>query len=219
MRPTLDKPRMLRRTAEHVRAVLEREPTGHDWHHIERVRRTALRIARAEKADRFIVELAALLYDIADWKFHAADAGPKAARAWLERLGAPEPVIARVCAVVARSSFKGAGVRPAPLSLEGRVVQDADRLDALGAVGIARCFAYGGSKRRRIHDPAEKPVLHKTAAAYHGSEGTSINHFYEKLLLLKDRMNTGTGRRLAAGRHRFMQHYLKRFYREWDGRE
>ena len=211
--------RIIRRTAEHVRRRLLREGTGHDWHHIERVRKTALRIARAEKADPFITELAALLHDIADWKFHAEDAGPRAARAWLEKLKVPQTVVARVCDIVGNSSYKGARVKAAPLSLEGRVVQDADRLDALGAIGIARCFAYGGGRHRRIHDPAEKPVLHETAAAYHAGQGTSVNHFYEKLLLLKDRMNTKTGRRLAAGRHRFMQAYLKQFNREWDGEE
>lgn len=208
---------VVRRTAEHVRRTLEKEGTGHDWHHIERVRRNSLRIARAEGADLFVVELAALLHDIADWKFHAEDAGPKVARAWLETLKVAEPVIGHVCEIVGKSSYKGARVKAAPLSLEGRVVQDADRLDALGAIGIARCFAYGGSRHRQIHDPREKPVLHKTAAAYHDSEGSSINHFYEKLLLLKDRMNTKTGRRLAASRHRFIQAYLRQFYAEWRG--
>jgi uncharacterized protein len=208
----------VRRTAEHVRRTFEKEGTGHDWHHIERVWRTSKSLAAREKADKFVVELAALLHDIADWKFHAEDAGPKVARAWLEGLGVEESVIERVCHIVGNSSYKGAKVKPAPLSLEGRIVQDADRLDAIGAIGIARCFAYGGSKHRLIHDPKAKPVPHKTAKAYHNAEGTSVNHFYEKLLLLKDRMNTKAGLAMAAERHRFMQRYLKQLFREWQGR-
>ena len=217
MPATLHKAVVLRRTAEYVRKALGKEGTGHDWHHIERVRRLALRIGRQEKADLFVVELAALLHDIADWKFNDIGAGARAARAWLQRLRVPEPVISHVCRIIGRSSYKGARVKSAPLSIEGRILQDADRLDALGAVGIARCFAYGGSKDRQIHDPAAKPVLHRSAAAYRNNHGTSVNHFYEKLLLLKDRMNTRTGRKLAASRHRFMQAYLRRFYAEWAG--
>jgi uncharacterized protein len=179
----------------------------------------AKRIGQAEGADLLIVELAALLHDIADWKSHGGDStiGPEMARVWLNSLGVEPTVIERVCRIVANISFKGAGVAQPELSLEGKVVQDADRLDALGAIGIARAFAYGGAKGRMIHDPEVQPTEHRTAEAYLKGGGTTINHFYEKLLLLKDRMNTATGKALAEKRHRFMEDYLRRFFEEWEG--
>jgi uncharacterized protein len=166
-----------------------------------------------------IVELAALLHDIADWKFHDGDlsVGPKKAKDWLDSQGVEHTISNHVCQIIAGVSFKGAGVEPAPLSLEGQVVQDADRLDAIGAIGIARAFAYGGSKGRMIHDPAAKPAEHNSAEEYIRSCGTTINHFYEKLLLLKDRMNTPSGKTLALERHRFMEDFLRRFHEEWEG--
>jgi uncharacterized protein len=206
------------RTANYVRNSLSGEHTGHDWWHTHRVRQTAILLAEEEHADRFVVELAALLHDVADWKFHGGDesAGPRAARTWLESLSVDRPTIDHVCDIVAGISFKGAGV-PTPMqSLEGQIVQDADRLDALGAIGIARTFAYGGHKGKPLHDPEKRPALHDSFESYKQSPGTSINHFYEKLLLLHERMNTRSARRLARSRHEFMLQYLARFFLEWD---
>jgi uncharacterized protein len=211
---------LIDRTADHVRGVLAGEGTGHDWWHVYRVWKMAERIGRAEHADMLVVELAALLHDIADWKLHDGDSsvGPKAAKAWLDSLEVDAGVTEQVCRIIANMSFKGAGVEQSALSLEGKIVQDADRLDAIGAIGIARTFAYGGAKGRAIYDPAVKPVEHHTAEAYLKTDGHTINHFYEKLLLLKDRMNTATGRQIADERHRFMEEYLRRFFEEWEGR-
>ncbi|MDX1945086.1 MAG: HD domain-containing protein [Pirellulaceae bacterium] len=210
---------ILQQTAAHVRSLLAGDSAGHDWFHIERVRRTALAIGREEGADLFVVELAALLHDVADWKFAGGDhtAGPRAARDWLANLSVPAATSEHVAAIIAGLSFKGAGV-PTPMpTLEGRVVQDADRLDALGAVGIARAFAYGGSRGRAMHDPAIPPQTHASFEAYKKNAGPTLNHFYEKLLLLSDRMNTPTGRRLAAARHRYLEQFLEQFLAEWEG--
>ncbi len=211
-------PDLIDRTANHVRAVLSGDGTGHDWWHVYRVWKMAQRIGQAEKADLLVVELAALLHDIADWKLHDGDSmlGPKIAKDWLDSLGLAPSISEHVCQIIAGISFKGAKVEQSLLSLEGKVVQDADRLDAMGAIGIARAFAYGGAKGQAIHDPTIKPTKHRTAEAYLKG-GTTINHFYEKLLLLKDRMNTATGRTMAEARHRFMEDYLRRFYEEWEG--
>jgi uncharacterized protein len=206
-------------TADHVRTAQVNEGSGHDWWHVCRVWRLAKRIGQAEGADLLIVELAGLLHDIADWTSQGGDStiGPQMAREWLVSLALDASVIEHVCQIVADISFKGAGVEQPVLSLEGKVVQDADRLDAMGAIGIARAFAYGGTKRQLIYDPEVQPTEHRTAEAFLKSDGTTINHFYEKLLLLKDRMNTATGRAIAEKRHRFMEDYLKRFYEEWEG--
>jgi uncharacterized protein len=178
-----------------------------------------LAIAREEGADLFIVDLAALLHDVADWKFADGDhtASPRAARRWLETLELGPGVIEHVEEIVAGLSFKGAGVATPMRSLEGQIVQDADRLDALGAIGIARAFAYGGHKGQAMHDPAIPPQMHATFDAYKTNVGTTINHFYEKLLLLKDRMNTSAGKRLAAERHAYMEQFLEQFFAEWQG--
>jgi uncharacterized protein len=210
---------IINRTADHVQAVLSGEGSGHDWWHIERVWRIARRIGQAEGVDLPVVELAALLHDIADWKAHGGDsaAGPKKASDWLNSLHVEPTIVERVCQIIGNMSFKGAKVAQPVLSPEGKVVQDADRLDAIGAIGIARAFAYGGSKGRLLYDPTCKPIDHDTAEAYLNSNGTTVNHFYEKLLLLKDRMNTPTGRALAEKRHQFMEDYLRQFYREWEG--
>jgi uncharacterized protein len=212
---------VLARTEAHVRQAMSGEGTGHDWWHVHRVRRTALRLAREERADAYVVELAALLHDVADHKFHGGDetAGPRAARSWLEALGVDEAVIAHVCAIIAGLSFKGAGVATPMETPEGRVVQDADRLDAIGAVGIARAFAYGGSRGRALHEPGERPEAHASFAAYKAGTGATINHFHEKLLLLRGRMNTASARRIAEGRHRFMERFLARFHAEWEGED
>jgi uncharacterized protein len=210
---------MLARTEAHVRREMSGEGTGHDWWHVHRVRQTALRLAAEEGADPYVVELAALLHDVADHKFHGGDhtAGPRAARAWLEEIGADEGTIAHVCEIIAGLSFKGAGVATPMRTPEGRVVQDADRLDAMGAVGIARAFAYGGSRGRPLHEPGDAPELHDSFEAYKQSSGATTNHFHEKLFLLRDRMNTDAARRVAEGRHRFMEAFLARFHSEWDG--
>ena len=220
--PTTDSTRstLLEQTREHVRATLDGEGTGHDWFHIERVCRVALRLAGEEGADPYVVELAALLHDIADWKFHDGDidAGPRQARAWLESLEAEPGVVDHVCDIVASVSFKGAGVATPMRTVEGAVVQDADRLDAIGAIGIARCFAYGGHRGNPIHDPRIEPTPHDSFDAYKKGDGPSTNHFHEKLLLLRERMNTDAGRALADERHAYMVAFLERFEHEWEGR-
>lgn len=205
------------RVASHVQARFASEGSGHDWHHIHRVWNLARQIGEAEGADAEITALGALLHDIADWKFHGGDdsVGPREAERLLAAEGAPRDLVDAVVGIVAAVSFKGAGVKNEMRSLEGKCVQDADRLDALGAIGIARCFAYGGHAGRLIHDPDQLPVMHATAAAYKSATGTSLNHFHEKLLLLKDRMNTPTGRALAEERHRFMEDFVRQFLREW----
>jgi uncharacterized protein len=208
-------------TAEYVKAKLSGEGSGHDWFHVERVWKNAVRIGATENADMFVVELAALLHDIADWKFAGGDesAGPRAAREWLERVHVDEQTIAHVCEIIRDISFKGAGVTTSMKTKEGMIVQDADRLDALGAIGIARAFAYGGHKGSELYNPQVKPELHASFDDYKKSRGNTINHFYEKLLLLRDRMNTPTARRIAEERHAFMETFLQQFFKEWKGAE
>lgn len=206
------------RVAEHVKAKFASESSGHDWHHIHRVWKLARQIGASETANQEVVELGALVHDIADWKFHDGDdsVGPREAERLLREEGASAEVVAQVVEIVSTTSYKGAGVTTAMKSLEGQCVQDADRLDAIGAIGIARCFAYGGHAGRLMYDPDELPVMHATAEAYKASKGHSLNHFYEKLFLLKDRMNTATGRALADERHRYMEQYVERFLAEWN---
>lgn len=212
---------VIRQTEAHIRELLAQDSSGHDWWHIHRVRASALAIGSREGADLFVVELAALLHDVADWKFHGGDenVGPQRAVAWLKSLEVDPQTAERVGQIVSEVTFKGAGVATRPSTLEGSVVQDADRLDAVGAIGIARAFAYGGHAGRAIHDPAVSPEEHASFAAYKNSQGPTINHFYEKLLLLKDRMNTDTGRALALERHRVMEEFLAEFFAEWEGRK
>ncbi|MDN3353768.1 HD domain-containing protein [Actinomadura sp. DC4] len=194
------------------------ESTGHDWWHVDRVRMVALNIAECEGADPYIVELAALLHDIEDYKFSGSDeAGPRAAAEWLISLGVEDEVTKEVAGIIRWMSFRGAKVEEVPLSLEGECVQDADRLDAIGAIGIARVFAYGGHVKRPIHNPDMAPDLHTSAESYVTSKGTSINHFHEKLLLLKERMKTPTGRRYADSRHERLVEFLRDFDAEWTG--
>jgi uncharacterized protein len=210
---------LIRDTADYVRQKMLGESSGHDWWHVYRVWQTALKIGSAEGADLTVVQLGALLHDIADWKFHDGDTeiGPKVARAWLERCQADARTVDLVSDVVASVSFKGAGVADAPLSKEAEVVQDADRLDAIGAVGIARTFAYGGAHGREMYNPEIRPVLHNSAESYIANSSPTINHFHEKLLLLKDRMKTASGRRIADARHEYMLGFLDRFHHEWAG--
>lgn len=210
------------RVADAVRAAMQGEGSGHDWWHVWRVWRLAERLAKAEpKADRTVVALGALLHDLGDWKFHGGDeeAAPREAGKLLKRFGAPDDVILRVQNVCREVSYKGAGVADRPTSLETKVVQDADRLDAIGAIGIARTFAYGGAKNRSMYEPGERPVMHATFAAYKKSRGHTINHFHEKLLLLKDRLHTREAKRIAKGRHAVLVEFLRRFHREWNGKD
>jgi len=207
------------KTCKFVEDKLSGDGSGHDWWHIFRVWTLAKKIAVEEKAQVEIVELGALLHDIADWKFHDGDdsIGPAIAREFLNNQNVEPNVSDSVVEIISTVSYKGAGVATPMKTLEGKIVQDADRLDAIGALGIARTFAYGGYKNRLIYHPDEKPVLHKSYEDYKKNEGHTINHFYEKLLLLKERMNTNTGKRIAEGRHKFMQSFLDQFYKEWDG--
>lgn len=195
------------------------EGTGHDWWHIARVRQNALHIGRKENADLFITELAALLHDIADWKFTGGDeeTGPREAEEWLQSQYVHKTTIQKVKHIIANISFKGAGVDTTMPTLEGKVVQDADRLDAMGAIGIARAFAYGGYKAREIYNPEIEPGFHASFEAYKNNNGPTINHFYEKLLHLKDLMQTPTGKAWAQERHAFMERYLETFFSEWQG--
>jgi uncharacterized protein len=213
------RPELLARTEAFVRERMEGDGTGHDWWHVHRVRCMALRLAREEGADPFVVELAALLHDVWDHKLHDGDdsVAPREIRGWLRAADTDEATVSHVCEIVAGVSFKGAGVATPMRTPEGAVVQDADRLDAMGAVGIARAFAFGGSRGRPIHDPDTAPELHPTFAAYRAGAGATTAHFHEKLLLLRDRMNTAAARRLAEERHLFMEEFLRRFHEEWNG--
>jgi len=208
---------LILQTKDFIEDRLEGDASGHDWYHIERVWKLAQTLAEAENANQEIAELGALLHDVADWKFYGGDdsEGPRQARKWLESISAPPDTISAVVQIVEGVSYKGAGVETPMETIEGRVVQDADRLDAIGAIGIARAFAYGGAKNRLIYDPNESPQLHTNFEEYKKNKGHSINHFHEKLLLLKDRMQTETGLRMAKERHRFMELYLEHFYKEW----
>jgi uncharacterized protein len=210
---------IIEETVKYVKDQLTHAEGGHDWWHIHRVWKTAQHIAESEHADELIVALGALLHDIADSKFHNGDetVGPRKAREWLVSLGVEEPVIQHVENIITHISFKGGNHQQPFKSKELDIVQDADRLDAIGAIGIARAFNYGGFKNRPLHDPAVPPNLTMNKEEYKSNQAPTINHFYEKLLLLKDRMNTETGKQLALQRHKFMEHYLEQFYGEWDG--
>jgi uncharacterized protein len=212
-----DQRRVLDATEAHVRAALTGEGSGHDWWHIARVRAMARRLAAEEGADSFICELAALLHDLADDKVAGdEETGLRGVRDWLAAQHVDEATATHVMEIVATMSF-GGGNRPPMATLEGRVVQDADRLDAIGAIGIARAFTFGGSRGRALYDPDQPPRAYASKAEYRASDSSTINHFHEKLLLLKDRMNTATGRRLAAARHAYMEAFLVEFAAEWDG--
>ncbi len=202
-----------------VKKELKGAEGGHDWFHIERVYKNALLIASEEKVDHLIVSLGALLHDIADSKFHLGDetVGPKKARAFLMGEKLSEEKINHVIKIIENISFKGGNIASTFKSKELNVIQDADRLDALGAIGIARTFNYGGFKNRAIYNPEISPDLNMTPEQYKASTSPSINHFYEKLLLLKGRMNTKTGSKIAQERHAYMESFLKQFYAEWKG--
>ena len=206
-------------TIAFVKKELENAEGGHDWFHIERVYKNAVLIANGENCDILIVQLGALLHDIADSKFHDGDetVGPKKARLFLESKIVPENTIVTVINIIENISFKGGHEAKKFSSLELDIIQDADRLDAIGAIGIARTFNYGGFKNRAIYNPEINPNLHMSKEEYKNSDAPTINHFYEKLLLLKDKMNTKTGKEIAAQRHEFMEFFLNQFYDEWNG--
>ena len=210
---------IIQQVEQFIRKKFEKDGSGHDWWHIHRVRNNALLIAKSESVDMEIIELAALLHDIADHKFYDGNLleGPSQARELLLELGLDEGSIGRITTIIAEVSYKGSGVETPVSSLESAIVQDADRLDAIGAIGIARAFAYGGHKDRLLYHPDKSPTEHDDFEAYRKDEGATINHFYEKLLLLKDRMNTNTAKSIATERHAFMENYLDKFYNEWNG--
>ena len=210
---------LISKTILFVRNQLQNAEGGHDWFHIERVYKNAIAISENEKCNKTIVQLGALLHDIADSKFHNGDEsiGPKIARTFLESEKVDAETINHVINIIENSSFKGGNFEKKFNSIELEIVQDADRLDAIGAIGIARTFNYGGFKNRPLYDPAVSPNLHMSKEEYKNSEAPTINHFYEKLLLLKDKMNTETGKKIAQQRHRFMETFLSQFYAEWDG--
>jgi uncharacterized protein len=215
--------KMLAVVEKRLEKELNNPESGHDMFHAERVRKIAVIIAQREKVkcDMYLLELAALLHDVGDWKFFKGskkDRGEKI-KSILAPYSIEENRFKLLLAIIDSISFKGAGVRVAMETVEGRIVQDADRLDALGAIGIARCFGYSGSIGRALYNPNVKPIIHASFSAYKKNKGTAVNHFYEKLLLLKDRMNTKTGRAMAVKRHVFMEEYLKRFYKEWEGKD
>ncbi|MDP5097030.1 MAG: HD domain-containing protein [Flavobacterium sp.] len=212
---------LINNTILFVKKQLEDAEGGHDWFHIERVYKNALLIAEEEVCDLIVVKLAALLHDIADSKFHDGDEliGPKVAREFLESQNVTEDVISHVIAMIENISFKGGNFEKKFNSKELEIVQDADRLDAIGAIGIARTFNYGGFKNRAIYDPNIQPNLGMSKEEYKNSTAPTLNHFYEKLLLLKDKMNTKSGKKIAQKRHDFMVTFLAHFYAEWDGEE
>lgn len=214
---------IIEKTIAFVKDTLKNAEGGHDWFHIERVFNTTKSIARHEQVDGLVVELAALLHDIADPKFHNGDesVGPKTAQDFLNSIQVDEKTIVHVVKIIQHMSFKNSleKTQKAFSSEELKVVQDADRLDAIGAIGVARAFNYGGFKNRELHNPSTPPNPNMTKEEYKKSNAPTINHFYEKLLLLKDQMNTETGKKLAKERHQFMLDYLDQFYKEWNGEQ
>jgi|TARA_B100001964_G_C14036737_1_gene510771 uncharacterized protein len=210
---------VIEKTIDFVKEVLSDAEGGHDWWHIYRVWKLSKHITQTENVDNFVVELGALLHDIADSKFHNGDEeiGPRKAREFLSSLDVEEKVITHIENIISNISFKGGKHTQKFKSLELDVIQDADRLDAMGAIGVARTFNYGGHKGREIYNPEIKPNLNMTKEEYKNSNAPTLNHFYEKLLLLKDRMNTNTGKSMAEQRHKYMEQFLDEFYKEWNG--
>lgn len=217
----MQQPQLIDKTIAFVQESLQGAEGGHDWFHTYRVWKTSQRIAETEPADSLIVSLGALLHDIADSKFHGGDEtiGPKVAREFLKNQNTSPEVIDHVVKIIENISFKGGNQEQKFTSVELQVIQDADRLDAIGAIGIARTFNYGGFKGRPLYNPDIEPVLNMTKEEYKASTAPTINHFYEKLLLLKDRMNTKTGKEMAHKRHKFMEEFLRQFYEEWEGKK
>jgi uncharacterized protein len=213
---------IIEHTRKYVEEKLRDETNAHDWWHVYRVCQLAMHLAEHEKGvDLFVLQLGALFHDIADWKFHDGDIeiGPRMTREWLEQLHVDESVVSQVVYIVQHVSFRGGTNRHGMQTLEGKLVQDADRLDAIGAVGIARTFTFGGAFGREMYDPNRKPQDFTSFEDYRKAmhDDTTINHFYEKLLLLKDQLNTESAKRIAQKRHEYMEGFLKEFYAEWDG--
>lgn len=215
----MNNPELLSKTIAFVKEKLNNAEGGHDWFHIERVYKNALLIAKDTDCDLIVVQLGALLHDIADSKFHNGDEtiGPKTARLFLESEVVSEKIIQHVVDIIENISYKGGNFEKNFSSIELDIVQDADRLDAIGAIGVARAFNYGGFKNRALYDPEIAPVTNISKEEYKKNNAPTINHFYEKLLLLKDKMNTQTGKQIAAERHKFMETFLAQFYAEWEG--
>ena len=209
---------VIENTVDFVKEKLAGDSSGHDWWHIYRVWNMSKKLQEKEGGNLYIIELAALLHDVADWKFHENEAdGLKVISDWLIKLKVEEEVIDKVLEIIKNISFKGAGVKDRMNSIEGKIVQDADRLDAIGAIGVGRTFAFGGKFGNEMHNPNLEVILHENFEQYKKSKGTTINHFYEKLLLLKDRVNTETGQQIALERHQYMEHFLKQFNNECLG--
>ena len=217
----MNEQQIIDKTILFVKETLSGAEGGHDWFHIHRVLKNAQLIAKGEKANTLIIALGALLHDIADSKFHNGDEtiGPKKATEFLLSHDVDSVIIEHVVQIIKNISFKGGNIEQIFSSKELDIIQDADRLDAIGAIGIARCFNYGGFKNRELYNPEIVPNLNMSKEEYKKNTAPTINHFYEKLLLLKDRMNTKTGQRIAADRHQFMEKYLKQFYAEWNGKK
>ena len=217
----MDKEKIITATIAFVKKELKNAEGGHDWFHIERVFKNALLISKDEKVDTFVVSLAALLHDIADPKFYNGDetVGPRIASEFLTNQNVSKEIIQHVVNIIQHISYKNSFDKEMKTftSKELEVVQDADRLDAIGAIGISRCFNYGGFKNRALYDPEIIPDLNMTKEQYKNSDAPTLNHFYEKLLLLKDQMNTASGKKIATERHKYMKQFLKQFYDEWDG--
>lgn len=210
---------IIQNTIRFVKDQLRGAEAGHDWFHVERVYKMAIRINKSEKADETVVALGALLHDVADSKFHNGDesVGPEMARAFLEQEAVGAETIEHVVKIIENISFKGGNFIPKFHSKALDIIRDADRLDAIGAIGIARTFNYGGFKNRELYNPEVSPNLNMDKETYKNTVSPTINHFYEKLLLLKGRMHTETARKIAEGRHRFMEGYLAQFFAEWEG--
>jgi uncharacterized protein len=213
----MNKRKIIEKTEQYVRSLLENDAGGHDWWHIERVRRIGVSLAKKEHADEYIVEMAALLHDVADEKIAGSEEkGFKIVSEWLDQMQLTNREKEQIHDVISSVSFKG-GHGKKPNTIEGMVVQDADRLDAIGAIGIARTFMYAGNRGHLMYDP-DLPYREKmTKEEYRQGRSTAINHFYEKLLKLKDLMNTESAKQMASERHEFMEQFLQQFYKEWDG--
>ena len=213
----MDKNLMIEKTKDFVKEKLYGEGSGHDWFHIERVYNLSKFIAEKENADLFIVEMTSLLHDIDDWKFsNDTDTNTTTTENFLASISVPKNDINKIISIIKTMSFKGGVVDSTQNSIEGKVVQDSDRLDAIGAIGIARTFAYGGSKGRQIYDPSINPIEFNSLEQVKNAENHTVNHFYEKLLKLKDLMNTNTAKEIAQKRHKFMENFLEEFYSEWN---
>lgn len=211
---------IIQKVKNYIEKEFKGEATGHDYWHMMRVWQMAKNIAKSEGGNLFVIELGALLHDIDDWKFNSGSikAGSDKATLLLKNYDVDNEIIDQVCYIIDNISFKGALVKNKMKTIEGKIVQDADKLDAMGAIGIARVFAYGGKSGRKIYDPKIKPRMHSSFEEYKNNNSASINHFYEKLLLLKDRMNTKTGKKMAVQRHKFLELFLREFFAEWKGK-